>query len=84
MATKRKSGMLQGATKTVKRAAKTVAKAAEDYVVEPVGGALGLTGKKRPARKKSSAAKKSTASRAKKATGTKSHSKKRATKAKSR
>jgi hypothetical protein len=84
MATKRKQGTLESAAKTVKKTAKGVARAADEYVVEPVGSALGLTGKKRASRSKSAAHKKSSSSRPKKKTGTKSHSRKRTSKAKSR
>jgi hypothetical protein len=84
MATKRKTGTPESATKTVKQGARRVARAADEYVVEPVESALGMTGKKRPARKKSTASKKSSTGRAKKATAGKSHSKARASKAKSR
>jgi hypothetical protein len=84
MATKRKTGALATAAKTVKNAAKTVVRAADEHVVEPVGKALGLTGKKRPARKKTAAPRKATAQRAAKATGTKSHATKRPSKTKGR
>jgi hypothetical protein len=84
MATKKKTGIVESATKKVKQAATAVAKTADDYVVEPVGEALGLKGKKRPARTKTPAAKKATAKRAAKATPAKKHATKRTTKAKGR
>jgi hypothetical protein len=84
MATKRKTGTVAKATKTVKRAAHSVAKAADDYVVEPVEKALGMKGKKRPARTKTAAHKKASTGRAAKTTAKKGHSTKRASKAKSR
>jgi hypothetical protein len=40
---KKKAGTLEKVAKTVKKAAKAVAETAEEYVVEPVGKALGLT-----------------------------------------
>jgi len=47
-----KTGALQKVTGTVKKAAKAIAITAEEYVVEPVGKALGLvkTEQKRPSR----------------------------------
>lgn len=61
MATKRKTGTLAAAGKKVKKAAKAVAKKADEYVVEPVSKALGLK-KKKATRKKAAA--KSTAKKA--------------------
>ena len=52
MATRKKTGTLTSVGRTVKKAAKAVAQTADEYVVEPVGKALGLTGKKKPAKKK--------------------------------
>jgi len=46
MATKRKTGVLATTGKKVKQAAKTVVKKADEYIVEPVGRALGLKKKK--------------------------------------
>ena len=45
-------GALQKVTRTVKKAAKSIADTAAEYVVEPVGKALGLvkTEQKRPSR----------------------------------
>jgi hypothetical protein len=56
MATNRKKGTLAKVGAAVTRAAKAVAEKTDEYVVEPVGKALGLTGRmkaaKRPARAK--------------------------------
>jgi len=49
----------------VKSAAKTTVTAADEYVVEPVGKALGLIKKKKPAAKKKPARKKTVAGAAK-------------------
>jgi hypothetical protein len=57
MVTKRKPGTLAKVGKAVKNAAKTVVKKADEYVVEPVGKALGLTGKKKAAPKRKTASK---------------------------
>jgi hypothetical protein len=75
MATKRKTGTLTGAARTVKRAAKNVAKTAD----EPVEKALGTKGKKRPSRSTTAGHKKASTGRA-----AKSRSSKRASKSKSR
>jgi hypothetical protein len=63
MATKRKAGTLAKVGKAVKSAAKTVVKKTDKYVVEPVGKALGLTGKKKAAPKRNTAGTKSAAAR---------------------
>lgn len=64
---KKKVSTLDKVTRTVTKAAKSVVATADEYLVEPVGKALGLT-KKKPTRKKSTASKYKTAT---KATGTK-------------
>ena len=51
MATKRTTGTLAAAGKTVKKAARAVAKKADEYVVEPVSHVLGLDKKKAPRKK---------------------------------
>ena len=58
MASKRKQGPLAQMGQTVSDAAKTAMNAADEYIVEPVGSLLGLTGKTTKARKR--AAKKKT------------------------
>ncbi len=69
---KGKRGTLSKVGTAVKEAAQTVAQKADEYVVDPVGKALGLTGKKkaakRPAAKKTTAGKAAKAPTAKKAT----------------
>ena len=55
MATRSKTGTFETLGKKVKKATKAAVKAADDYVVEPVSKALGLTGKK--TRRKTTAAK---------------------------
>lgn len=62
MATKGKTSTMDKVTKKVKKAAKNVAKTADEYVVEPVGKALGLI-KKSP--KRSVAGKKTSSSKKK-------------------
>jgi hypothetical protein len=79
MATKRKTGTLGGTARTVKRVAKTVTRTTNEYAVEPAEKALGMKGKKRPARSKTAAHKKASTGRA-----AKSRSGKRAAKSKSR
>jgi len=51
MATKRKKGALATAGKKVKQAARKVVETADEYVVDPVGRALGLKKKKAGGRK---------------------------------
>jgi hypothetical protein len=44
MATKKKAGTVGRVTEAVKDAAASVAHAAQEHVIQPVGEALGLTG----------------------------------------
>jgi KaiC/GvpD/RAD55 family RecA-like ATPase len=55
MATKRKTGTLATAGKKVKKAARAVAKTADEYVVDPVSRALGLKKKKKATGRKTTA-----------------------------
>ena len=52
MAAKRKQGTLSQVGDTVGNAARSAIKAADEYLVEPVGNFLGLTGKTTQARKR--------------------------------
>jgi hypothetical protein len=69
MATTRKKSTLTKVGTAVKKAARTVAAKADKYVVEPVGKALGMKGKKKPA--KASATKKTGTAKTTKAGSTK-------------
>jgi hypothetical protein len=69
MATSRKKSTLTKVGTAVKKAARTVAAKADEYVVEPVGKALGMKGKKTTA--KSSVAKKRGTAKTTKAGSTK-------------
>jgi hypothetical protein len=55
MAAKKKTGTVRRVTEAVKDAASSVAHAAQEHVIQPVGEALGLAGSK-PTAKKSAAA----------------------------
>jgi hypothetical protein len=74
MATKSNKSAMTKVGKAVKKAAKTVAKKTDEYVVEPVSKALGVKGKKKPAAKK--AAKSTAASKKAGATAKSSTAKK--------
>ena len=70
---KKKVSTLDKVTRTVKKAAKAVAATADEYVVEPVGKALGLKKKsaaKRTTRPKAAAAAKTAKTKAKPAART--------------
>jgi hypothetical protein len=77
MAMNRNKGTLTKVGTAVKKAARTVAAKADEYVVEPVGKALGMKTKKKPA--KSSAAKKTGGAKAGSAKKTAAKSPKKAT-----